>query len=70
MELPKSPQDDFSAEDDREGEKVISEAAASEYERLIARLKREERRQKVVYMRSLGRAERLRLKEKYKWPSK
>lgn len=59
--------DDWSAEDDASAEQAIDSAATGEFKRFIDHLKYQDRRAKLLYMRSLGRNERIRLKAEYGW---
>jgi hypothetical protein len=58
-------EEDFSVEDDKEAVDTFNSLANSEYRRIIERLKEQRRREKILYMRSLPRSERLELKKKY-----
>lgn len=58
-------EDDFSVENDPDTQSWVSSNASSEYQRTIERLKYENRKAKISYLRQLGRTERLRLKAKY-----
>jgi hypothetical protein len=62
-------EEDFSLEDDKEVQSTFTGMAHSEFSSLLSRLKYEERRNRLLFKRSLGRKERKRLKAKYAQPS-
>lgn len=58
-------EEDFSVENDPDTQNWVSSNASSEYQRTLERLKRDYRKEKLLYLRSIGRHERLKLKTKY-----
>jgi len=68
MANPTRPSDDFSAEDDTEAHKTFGNLANCEFKRLNERLKYQKRKDTVLYLRSLGKDERKRLRAKYNEP--
>jgi hypothetical protein len=58
-------EEDFSVENDPETQSWVSSQSSSEYQRTLQKLKRDHRKEKLLYLRSIGRHERLKLKAKY-----
>lgn len=59
-------EEDFTVEDDKETQEFFGKAASSEYQRTIARLKYENRRAQLLFLRKMGRDERREFKKKFK----
>lgn len=58
-------EENFEVEDSTEAQEWVSTSASSEYRNTIERLKYQDRRAKLLFLRSLGRKERIRLRAKY-----
>jgi hypothetical protein len=57
--------EDFSAEELEQKDGYFQNAASSEFQATVARIKRQEKRSKLAWLRSLGRKGRLELRSKH-----
>lgn len=60
-----SSEENFEVEDSTDAQTWVTSSASSEFKQTLERLKYENRRNKLLFLRSLGRQERIRLKAKY-----
>lgn len=59
-------EDDFSVEDDKDTQNFFAQAASSEFQRTIERIKRDNRKAQLLFLRSMSCAERKEFKKKFK----